>query len=130
MVATGANTPDDWPRFQCNCHYLQIFDEDLHVCTQGPFGIGEHKLYEGVVKDFGDPDRQDGILVVGRWTGPGGARLLGFNRTDRNHRGYIFPSFSPKIVAGFNISERSRVGLPTSQRIYIDEKGYVTPVIS
>ena len=130
VVSTGANTPDDWPRFQCKCHYLQIIDGDMYVCTQGIVSIGQHKLYVGVVKDFGDTNRQDGILVLGRWTGPGGGQLRGFNRIGKNHRGSILPSFSPKRVEGFNVSERSRVGLPTPKSIYIDQKGYVTPIIS
>ena len=130
IVATGANTPDDWPRFQCKCHYLQIIDGDMYVCTQGIVGIGQHKLYAGVVKDFGDTNRQDGILVLGRWTGPGGGQLRGFNRMGKNHRGSILPSFPPKRVDGFNISECSRVGLPTPKYIYIDQKGYVTPINS
>ena len=41
-----------------------------------------------------------------------------------------WPSFPPKRVDGFNISERSRVGLPTPKYIYIDQKGYVTPINS
>ena len=130
VVATGANTPDDWPRFQCKCHYLQIVDGDMYVCTQGVVGKGRQKLYEGVVKDFGDTNRQDGILVIGEWRGDGRGQQAGFKRSGKDDRGYIFPSFSPKKVAGFNVSEASRVGLPTPKHIYVDEKGNVTPIIS
>ena len=43
-------------------------------------------------------------------------------------RGFMLPSFSPKRVTGFNILEARRVGLPGAERIYIDEKGHVTPL--
>ena len=129
VTIVGANTPDDWPRFQCKCHYLQIFGRDLYVCTHGPVGTGKHKLYAGVVLDFGKEDRQDGIMVSQRWTGPGGTNAGGFSRIGKNIRGFIFPSFSPKRVPGFNIFEAQRVGLPTPKYIYIDKKGYVTPVL-
>ena len=128
-VTVGANTPDDWPRFQCKCHYLQIFDGDLYVCTLDPVGVGEHKLYTGVVKDFGEENRQDAILVIGQWTGSGGVPLVGFDRGRKNHRGYLFPSFSPKRVVGFNIFERGRVGLSVPKQIYVDERGHATPLL-
>lgn len=127
-VTVGSATPDDWPRFQCKCHYLQIFGKDLFVCTRQPAESGKHKLHGGVVQDFGTEDRQDAILVVSQWTGPGGIPQVGYDRTGKGPRGYIFPSFSPERVRGFNIFERARVGLPTPHHIYIDEKGYVTPV--
>ena len=128
-VTVGGNTPDDWPRFQCKCHYLQIFGEDLFICTKEPVGISEHKFYAGVVKDFGDEDRQDAILVIGQWTGPGGIHQVGYDSTGKSPRGYIFPSISPRRTTGFNIFERSRVGLPTPELIHIDERGHVTPVV-
>ena len=128
-VTVGANTPDDWPRFQCKCHYLQILHEDLYVCTREPAGIGEHKLFPGVVKDFGEENRQDAIVVIGRWTGAGGIPQVGFDRTGKSQRGYVFPSLSPRRVPGFNIFERSHVGLPTPDLIYIDERGHVTPQV-
>ena len=129
-IATGTNdTPDDWPKFQCKCHYLQILDGDMCVCTQGTVGVGEHKLYKGIVKDYGGI-RQDAILVFGEWKGPGGKKLAGFDRRGNSSRGFILPSFSSKRVAGFNINERGRVGLAVPQRIYVDERGYVTPIIS
>lgn len=128
-VTVGANTPHDWPRFDCKCHYLQVINGDLYVCTLGPVGVGEHKLYAGVVKDFGEENRQDAILVIGRWTGAGGIPQVGFDRTGKHTRGYLFPSFSPRRVAGFNIFERSRVGLPAPKSIYVDGRGYVAPLV-
>ena len=129
-VTVGANTPDDWPRFECQCHYLKIVGADLFVFTKGLIDTENHMLYAGVVKDFGDEDRQDGILVPVQWTGPGGTPTRGYSNIGKNVRGFILPSFSPKRVPGFNIFEARRVGLPGPQYIYIDEKGYVTPVDS
>ena len=128
-VTVGANTPGDWPRFECQCHYLQIVGSDLFVFTRGPIDTGKHLLYPGAVRDFGNEDRQDGILVPGWWTGPGGTKVGGFSRRCKNIRGFLLPSFSPKRVAGFNIFEARRVGLPGPKYIYIDEKGNVTPVL-
>ena len=127
-VTVGANTPDDWPRFECQCHYLHIFGSDLFVFTRGPIDTGNHLLYPGVVRDFGNEARQDGILVPGQWTGPGRIPARGFSNMDNNVRGFILPSFSPKRVPGFNILEAQRVGLPGPKYVYIDEKGYMTPV--
>ena len=127
-VTVGANTPEDWPRFECQCHYLQIVGEDLLVFTKGPIDTESHLLFPRVVRDFGDEDRQDGILVPGQWTGLGGIPTRGYANTDNNVRGFILPSFSPKRVPGFNILEARRVGLPGPKYVYIDEKGYMTPV--
>ena len=129
-VTTGANTPHDWPRFECQCHYLQIGGSDLLVYTKSPIDTGRHLLYPGVVKDFGNEDRQDAILVPGKWTGSGGVPTMGYSNIGNNERGFILPSISPKRVQGFNIFEARRVGLPGPEYIYIDEKGYVTPVIA
>ena len=96
--------------------------------TNGPINIGKHLLYPGVVRDFGNEDRQDGILVPSQWTGQGGTNVVGFSRMGKNIRGFILPSFSPKRVVGFNIFEARRVGLPGPKYIHVDEKGYVTPV--
>ena len=128
-IATGTNnTPDDWPRFRCKCHYLQILEGDMCVCTLGIVGVGEHKLYGGVVKDY-DGIRQDAIMVVGKWKEKG-KEMAGFDRRGNSVRGFLLPSFSSKRVPGFNISERGRVGLPVPKNIYVDESGYVTPLIS
>ena len=96
--------------------------------TKGSIDTGNHLLYAGVVKDFGNEDRQDGILVPSQWTGPGGTPTRGYSNIGNNVRGFILPSFSPKRARGFNIFEARRVGLPGPKYIYIDEKGYVTPV--
>ena len=127
-VTVGTITPDDWPRYECQCHYLQIDEGDLFVKTQGSIGNGRHLLYAGVVKDFGNEDRQDAILVIGRWTGPEHIPTAGYSRRGNSERGFLLPSYSPRRVPGFNIMQARRVGLPSPQYIYIDDKGYVTPL--
>jgi hypothetical protein len=82
-----------------------------------------------VVKDFGEEDRQDAILVIGKWTGPGHAPMVGYNHIGKNERGFILPSYSPKRVQGFNIMEARRVGLPGPKYIYVNERGHVTPLV-
>ena len=129
-VATtiGAKTPDDWPRFECTCHYLQIIEGGMYVCTKRPISPGQHLLCPNVVKDFGDQDRQDAILVPGRITGPKGTPLVGYSTLNNSTIGFVLPSFSPRRVQGFNIMEARRVGLAGPDLIYIDERGHVTPI--
>ena len=31
---------DSWPRFNCWCHFLQVVEGDLYVCTVGKVGRG------------------------------------------------------------------------------------------
>ena len=90
------NTPNHWPRFQCKCHYLQILEENLYVCTKGHIGTNQHKLYEGIVKDFGDENRQDAIMVLGQWTGPGGKQSMGFSNMGKTIGGTSSPASHPK----------------------------------
>ena len=125
-VTVGANTPDSWPRFQCQCHYLQIVGSDLFVYTKGPLEDGEYLLYPGVVKDFGDENRQDAILVLSQWTGKGGFPIRGYSNLGNQVHGFILPSYSPKRVQGFNIMEARRVGLPGPQYVYINDRGHMT----
>ena len=42
-----------WPRFDCDCHYLQIHGRDLYVHTTEPLGKGRHKLLENIVSEDG-----------------------------------------------------------------------------
>ena len=119
---------DDWPRFKCRCHYLQILDGHLCVCTTGIGGDGEHVLSENVVKEY-QGSRQDAILVIGKWK-EGESDALGWKQKAKDNYGYMLSSYNPKRVPGFNISERARVGLPTPKYIYMDERGNVTPVFT
>ena len=128
-VTTGNNAPDDWPRFECKCHYLQIIEGAMYVCTTSAIDSTSYELCANVVKDFGDVNRQDAIMVPHKWIGRDGTEYVGYRNENNRSDGYALPSFAPKRVPGFNIFERSRVGLPTPDRIYIDEKGHVTPLL-
>ena len=128
-VTTGNNAPDDWPRFECKCHYLQILEGAMYVCTTSMSDSGRYELCTNVVMDFGKVNRQDAIMVPHKWIDRGGTEYSGYRNEINKQDGYILPSFAPNRVPGFNIFERSRVGLPTPDRIYIDEKGYVTPIL-
>ena len=35
---------DEWPQFQCECHYLQVIKDSLCIYTMGRMGEGEHRL--------------------------------------------------------------------------------------
>ena len=128
-VTTGNNAPDDWPRFECKCHYRQIIEGAMYVCTTSAIDSTSYELCANVVKDFGDLNRQDAIMVPHKWIGLGGTEYFGYRNEIHKSDGYVLPSFAPKRVPGFNIFERSRVGLPTPDRIYIDEKGHVSPIL-
>ena len=127
LFARFASTPDKFPLFHCSCHFLQVFEEDLYVCTRGSVGEGKHKLLTGFVKDFGDSARQDAILVPAEWPA-GDTRRFGYSNLGKTPRGYILPSLPPRRVYGFNLAEALRVGLPTPDLIYVDERGSVTPM--
>ena len=118
----GSNAPDDWPRFQCKCHYLQILDKNLCVGTLAPLAEGEHLLCPEIVRDY-EGNLQDAMMVIGQWKGEGGQLKRGYD--GGRGKGYTLSSFSSKRVPGFNIMERQRVGLPTPAYIYIDEHGNV-----
>ena len=124
-----ANTPDKWPLFHCNCHFLQVYEEDLYVCTRGIVEESKHKLLPNFVKDFGDSDRQDAIFVPEFWKSAGTSRA-GYSDLGKTSRGYVLPSIPPRRVHGFNLAEALRVGLPTPDLIYVDERGSVTPMES
>lgn len=128
LFARFANTPDKWPLFHCSCHFLQVYGEDLYVCTKGLVGEGRHKLLTGFVKDFGDSNRQDAIVVVERWKSADGRQSVGYDNLGNKPRGHVFPSIPPHRVNGLNIAEAIRVGLPVPKIIYVDERGSVTPM--
>ena len=128
LFTSFADTPDKWPLFTCRCHYLQVVGTDLYVCTKGPVSKGKHILYAGFVKDFGESNRQDAIMVVEHWTTTDGRKVVGYDGRGKTARDHILPSISPRRVAEFNLSETIRVGLPFPKVIYRDERGRVFPV--
>ena len=128
-VTTGNNAPEEWPRFECKCHFLQITEGAMSVCTTSAIGSSRYELCANVVKDFGNVNRQDAIMVPHKWIDRDGTKYFGYRNEINKQDGYALPSFAPKRVPGFNIFERNRVGLPTPDLIYIDEKGHVTPIL-
>ncbi len=115
---------DSWPRFGCRCHFLQVVEGDLYVCTTGKVGQGSHKLLSNVVDDFPEsPERVDARVVVGHHKDTQEQRFVGF-RKDRY--GYMLPGIHAREVDWFNLHEQARVGLPTPERFWVDERGRIT----
>ena len=52
-----------WPRFDCKCHYLQVYDSDLYICTKDDVSDGRHKLLNNIVSTSND--KVDAKLVIG-----------------------------------------------------------------
>ena len=109
-----------WPRFGCECHYLQVFGPDLYVCTKSLVGESSHKLLEGVVSDR--RDRVDAKIVMGTGKGKDGDNIGGY-RKDRF--GYLLPGIAASRVEEFNLTERGRVGLPVPRFIQKDDEGRI-----
>ena len=109
-----------WPRFDCDCHYLQIHGRDLYVHTKGAAGKGRHKLLENVVSD--EDDRVDARVVVGEGGVKGAGPVLGYWQ---GQVGYLFPGIAASRVELFNLTERGAVGLPVPQTLQLDDAGRV-----
>lgn len=115
---------DRWPRFDCRCHFLQVVEGDLYVCTVGKVARGSHKLLSNVVSDFPEsPERVDARVVLGHHKDTQEQRFVGF-RKDRY--GYMLPGIHAREVDWFNLHEQARVGLPTPERFWMDECGRIT----
>ena len=118
---------DDWPRFNCQCHYLQVVEQDLYIFTKGKVGNGSHKLLADVVSDFPEsPDRVDARVVVGFHKNTKGQQLAGYAK---DRFGYVLPGIHARQIEMFNLQEQARAELPTPKHIYLDEQGHVTPVV-
>ena len=87
----GLSLLHGWPRFVCDCHYLQIHGRDLYVHTKGPVGKGPYKLLENVVSD--KDDRLDARVVVGEGSVKGAGQVFGYWR---GKAGYLFPKICPE----------------------------------
>lgn len=111
FVFSWTNAPDQLPTFRCQCHYWQIFEGDLYVCTQGVLGQDKHKLLSAIVADYEEPGRQDVKMVLKFQAGRDGRPEVGYNRT--RNMGYMLPTIPSRLVSAFNSAERHRVGLPT-----------------
>ena len=111
FLFTWTNAPDQLPNFRCQCHFWQIFDEDLYVGTQGILGEDQQKLVPSIVADYEEPGRQDAKMIVGFQTGRGRKTEAGYNR--RQNMGYMLPTIPSRLVSAFNSAELHRVGFPT-----------------
>ena len=67
---------NEWPRFTCKCHYLQVCERDLYVYTRGVIGEGKHKLIEEIVSVRND--KVDAKIVIGTGKGKEGANIVGY----------------------------------------------------
>ena len=116
----------EWPKFGCKCHYLQVLDGGLHICTRGKAHQGSHLLLADVVSDFAEsPDRVDARVVPGSHKDPTGRRIAGYVE---GRFGFVLLGIHARQVEMFNLEEQGRVGLPAPKYIYRDEQGRVTPV--
>ena len=111
---------EEWPRFSCKCHYLQIRKGNMYVCTRGSIGKGRYKLADNVVAER--DERVDALLVPGFIKHPDGKRVAGYRK---GKLGYFLPRFRPSSVEFFNLTERGRVGLEVPRYLYRDERGRV-----
>ena len=109
-----------WPRFDCDCHYLQIHGRDLYVHTTEPLGKGRHKLLENIVSE--DGDRVDARVVVGEGGVKDVGQVFGYWR---GKAGYLFPGIARSRVDMFNLTERAAVGFPVPQAVRLDDAGRV-----
>ena len=109
-----------WPRFDCDCHYLQIGGRDLYVYTKGHVGEGMHLLLRDIVS--GRNDKVDAHLVVGSGKGKGGSNIVGYRQ---GQFGYLLPGIAPSNAEMFNLAERSAVGLPVPEIVQLDNEGHV-----
>ena len=109
-----------WPRFDCDCHYLQIHGRHLYAHTKGHVGEGKHKLLDSVVSDRND--RVDATLVIGSGKGKGGSNVVGYRE---GRFGYLLPGIAASHVEVFNMTERAAVGLPVPKYIKLDGRGSV-----
>jgi hypothetical protein len=111
FVFTWTNAPDQLPTFRCQCHYWQIFEGDVYVCTQGILGQDQHKFLSAIIADYEEPRRQDVKMIVQFRVGRDGRPGVGYDRS--RNMGYALPTIPSRLVTAFNFAERHRVGLPT-----------------
>ena len=116
---------DSWPRFRCDCHFLQIEDGNLVVRTRGRAGAERHLLLRGVVSPT--PDRVDARVVVGPGK-LGGRKVQGASSGMKAQFGYMLPGIAAAGVDWFNLHERARVGIPIPKTFRLTEEGRVIPV--
>lgn len=126
----GCNTTkgDDlaeWPRFRCDCHFLQVEDGHLFVRTRGQAGSEKHLLLPNVVSP--DRNKVDARVVVGPGK-LGGRKVQGASAGMKAEFGYMLPGIAARNVDWFNLHEKARVGLQIPKKFELTEEGRVIPV--
>ena len=114
-----------WPRFQCDCHYLQVEDGNLFVLTRGRTDTTRHILLRDVVSVTAD--RVDARMVIGPGK-LGGQKVHGAAVGMKARFGYVLPGIAARRVDWFNLHERVRVGLPVPKTFRLTEEGHIIPV--
>jgi len=115
---------EEWPRFHCRCHFLQVEEGHLFVMTRGQPGTERHILLTDIVSE--SRDKVDAKLVVGPEK-IGGRKVVGYSRI-KSPFGYLLSGIARSRVDLFNLHERMRVGLPTPDAYYVTEDGRVIPL--
>ena len=59
----ACNQSKAWPKFRCDCHYLQVEDGHLFILTRGRTETARHILLRDVVSTA--PERVDARVVIG-----------------------------------------------------------------
>ena len=117
---------DSWPKFRCNCHFLQIEDNHLFVRTRGRAGTDQHLLLHNVVSPT--PDRVDARMVIGPGK-LGGRKVQGASVGMKAQFGYMLPGIAAREVDWFNLHERARVELQIPKTFKLTEEGRIIPAV-
>ena len=114
-----------WPKFRCDCHYLQVEDGHLFVVTRGRTAAARHILLRDVVSLT--PDRVDARMVIGPGK-LGGQKVHGASVGMKARFGYVLPGIAARSVDWFNLHERARGGLLVPKTFRLTEEGRIIPV--
>ena len=115
----------EWPRFQCDCHFLQVEDGHLFVGTRGRAGSERHLLLPNIVS--ASRDKVDAWMVIGPGK-LGGQKVHGASKGMKEEFGYMLPGIATANVDWFNLHERARVGLQIPKAFELTDEGRVVPV--
>ena len=98
----------EYPRFRCSCHYLQVIGRDLYVCAL--YGDGKYYAFKMLPSVTFDPSLPDQQGVVGPFTVipaktklPGGKDGVGYRQ---GIAGVLFPQIPEPQIDELNRQER------------------------
>ena len=98
---------DSWPKFRCDCHILQIEDDNLFVRTRGRAGTERHLLLRSVVSPT--PDRVDARILIGPGK-LGGRKVQGASVGMKAQFGYMLPGIAAANVDWSTSTKRHASG--------------------